>query len=529
MTERTDTELIKAVRQGEANAFGELVRRYQKQAFAVAVSLIGDATEAEDLTQEAFIRASRNLDLLVDPNKFGAWVRRITFGVCIDWLRAFRPELYRSGEAVEEQAALVSSNAPSPLERLEQIELSQRVVHALSQLPPRYRVPLTLYHIEGLSHEKVAQSLNIPVNTVRSLVARARRKLVPLLESYAKEVFAMSSSIAEVFQEQSSSRLLHLHNGDHAAEILKQSNVPGTSEVWADVLHEGPVPAHLAPEEMREVRSRFIAAQGWASYEQALVINERWDQSLASYADYDEVVLWFEHDLFDQLILIHHLNFFARQNLSQTRLSLICIGEYPGVEPFHGLGQLNPDQLASLLVTRQPITAEQLRFGQIAWQAFTASDPIELNQFVRSDTSVLPFLAGALRRFLEEYPSTRNGLPRTERQILMALTTGPKHPSELFLAMYPLEERVFMGDLTFWARLKGLAAGQQPLIEWDLIERTPVPDGEVRLTETGRAVLAGRADWIALNSINRWLGGVHLQGDDANWRWDEEAKTLRVM
>jgi len=528
MRERTDTELIEAARQGEINAFGELVRRYQKQAFAVAVSLVSDAAEAEDLTQEAFIRASRNLDLLVDTNKFGAWLRRITFGVCIDWLRAFRPELYRSSEALEEQAAMVSSNAPSPLERLEQLELAERVLQALAQLPPRYRLPLTLYHIEGLSHEKVAQSLNLPINTVRSLVARARRKLLPLLESYAKEVFVMNSSIEEVFQEQAIARLLHLHNGDSACGTLKQSNVPGVSEVWADVLHEGPVPADLSLAERLEIRARFIAAQGWATYEEALAKGAGWNQSLASYADYDEVILWFEHDLFDQLILIHHLDFFARQNLGQTRLSLICIGEYPGIEPFHGLGQLNTDQLASLLGTRQPVTVEQLKLGQAAWQAFTAPDPLPLDQLARSDTSALPFLAGALRRFLQEYPSTRNGLPRTEQQILTTLATGPKQPIELFRAMYPLEERVFMGDDTFWSRLKGLAAGPQPVIEWDYLERSPLPGGQIRLTEAGRAVLAGQANWIQLNSLDRWLGGVHLQGSQINWRWDEETSKLLV-
>src|SRR5437016_5026744 len=83
MRDTTDAELVEAARQGEARAFGELVRRHQKQVFAVALSLVGDAAEAEDLAQETFIRASRNLDLLADAEKFVAWVRRIAFGVCI--------------------------------------------------------------------------------------------------------------------------------------------------------------------------------------------------------------------------------------------------------------------------------------------------------------------------------------------------------------------------------------------------------------------------------------------------------------
>src|SRR5262245_22820239 len=93
MRDATDAELVHAARQGEVSALGELVRRHQKQVFALAFSLVGDVAEAEDLAQEAFLRASRNLDLLADPQKFAAWVRRVAFGVCIDWLRAFRPEL----------------------------------------------------------------------------------------------------------------------------------------------------------------------------------------------------------------------------------------------------------------------------------------------------------------------------------------------------------------------------------------------------------------------------------------------------
>jgi RNA polymerase sigma factor (sigma-70 family) len=530
MDEVTDVGLVEAARRGEADAFGELVRRHQKQAFAVALSLIGDPAEAEDLTQEAFIRAARNLDLLVDPAKFGAWLRRITFGVCIDWLRTFRPELYRSSQANEENETALRSDALSPLERLQQMELSERVLGALAQLPARYRVPLTMYHIEGISHEKVAQALNAPVGTVRSLVSRARRKLAPILESYAKEVLSMSQSTEEVFQEQLQEppRLLHLHNGDCACGVLEKSDVPGTNRVWADVLHEGPVPAGLAPDQFRDVRARFVASQGWETYERAMERYRSWDESLESFRMYDEVIMWFEHDLFDQLILIHHLDFFAQQNLGQTRLSLICIGEFPEVEPFHGLGQLNPDQLASLLSTRQQVTSQQLELGRSAWRAFTSSDPTELERLFHSDTSALPFLSGALQRFLEEYPSAQNGLPRTERQILSVLETGPKSPGDLFLAAtYPFEERVFMGDSTFWARVKGLASGPHPLVEWDVIESKPIPKGEVLITDAGRAVLEGRADWIELDGVDRWLGGVRLQGREAAWRWDQQAARLR--
>ena len=96
--------------------------------------------------------------------------------------------------------------------------------------------------------------------------------------------------------------------------------------------------------------ARFIAEAGFATYEAALRRGTEWDRALERYPS-----------LFDQLILAWHLDWFARRDLGRTRLSLICIGQFPGVEPFHGLGQLSPAQLASLLGTRQLVTTGRLR------------------------------------------------------------------------------------------------------------------------------------------------------------------------
>lgn len=91
---------------------------------------------------------------------------------------------------------------------------------------------------------------------------------------------------------------------------------------------------------------------------------EGWDEELESYIEHDEVVLWFEHDLFDQLLLMRQLDWCGRQDIGDRRLSLICIGEYPGVPDFIGLGQMTPDQLASLSAQREPLTRGQIALGQ---------------------------------------------------------------------------------------------------------------------------------------------------------------------
>jgi RNA polymerase sigma factor (sigma-70 family) len=524
-----DAELVALARSGESAAFEELVRLYERSTRALAYSLVGDPAEAQDLAQEAFLRAFRNLDLLADPQKFAPWLRRVTFGVCIDWVRTFRPQLYRLETPADELARLAApSGELSPLEYVERRELTERVMRALAELPSRYRTPLTLYHIDGLSHEKVARALDVPVGTVRSLVARARQKLASVLQPYTSET-RMRDSAEEVLSDRPLvPRMLHVLNGDSTRGIMERSDIPGTYTVWADVLHEGPVLGDLDDDQFRAVRTRFLSAlDDWIKAEKGEAMYRAWDERLASLAEYDEVVLWFEHDLFDQLILIRHLDWFGRRKLGRTALSLICIGEFPGVDGFAGLGQLSPDQLASLLGTRQRVTVRQTELGRAAWRAFTSSDPTSIERVLERDTSALPFLAGALVRFLEEYPAVGTGLPRTERQILDGLMRGITQPVDLFLDSQKLEERVFMADATFWTRLESLARGPRPLVR---LSGRPtdqaLPKGEIELTEDGRRVAAGEADWVALDGIDRWLGGVHLVGHAVPWRWDPEGRRL---
>ena len=511
--------------------------------YALALSLVR-AADADDVAQEAFLRAFRNLDLLADPARFGVWLRRITFGVAIDHVRADRSNtafivpLDDAEHSPDPVGGLVDPG-PTPLQRLEHREVVSRVLAALERLPARYRVPLTLYHIDGLTHAKVARTLGVPETTVRSLVARARRKLAHLLAGApeARDMTDRSSPLgspADVLDDtaKAAPRFLHVLNGDSVRVTLEQSDVPGALAVYPEILHEGPVPADSGTRAWRETRSRYLSARGYLAYADAMRNLEAWDAKLEAFADYDEVVLWFEHDLFDQLLLIRHLDWFARRNLGRTALRLICIGEFPGFQPFHGLGQLNAEQLTSLLGTREPVSPEQVTLGTRAWRAFAASDPTDLDVLVRSgDTRALPYLAGALQRFLEEYPAVETGLPRTERHILELLAAEPLTPERLFVLEQRLEERVFMGDTTFWRRVMDLAVGATPLVtvEVEPAGDAALPLGMVAITDAGRAALVGATDWVRLDGFDRWLGGLHLfamPGGDVDWRYDRQARAL---
>ncbi|HEY4574107.1 MAG TPA: hypothetical protein VIJ26_09095, partial [Thermoanaerobaculia bacterium] len=142
------------------------------------------------------------------------------------------------------------------------------------------------------------------------------------------------------------------------------------------------------------------------------------------------------------------------------------------------------------------------------------------------DTSPLPFLAGALRRHLEELPWVPDGLARSERQILVALRQGAGTFEEVFRAAQAMEERVYMGDTSFHRILRELAAPPRPLLRFEPATGGPGRPQRIVLTATGREVLEGRDDWVRIRGIDRWLGGVHLQGVEAAWRWDPETGRL---
>lgn len=313
--------------------------------------------------------------------------------------------------------------------------------------------------------------------------------------------------------------MLHITNGDATRMGLERSGVPGVFVSWPDILHEGPAPLTSDREEWRRVRVAYLIQGEYAGADALADEYARADAALASWIAQDETVFWFEHDLYDQLLLIHHLAFLSDTGARRphaARLSMVCGDTY--------LGPLQPRQFPALFAARAPITAAHLDKGTRAWTAFRSPDPSGLHPWTKEDED-LPYLAGAIRRHIEEFPDEKDGLSRSERQILQVLGEGDRTPEQAFVECSRREERIFMGDASFWTIVRRLAQGRRPLVEARVDNgvapgrpgRISLPSGILRITDTGRAVLDGRADYVALNGIDRWLGGVRLTPDRL-WR-----------
>jgi hypothetical protein len=322
-------------------------------------------------------------------------------------------------------------------------------------------------------------------------------------------------------------RFLHVANGGSTTATIHAAGLPGRSSIWADVLHDGPVPGGIDDRELLDVRARFLSGPYGPTVDQATAELTGWRDVIASGEPYDELVLWYEHDLFDQLNLIQLLAWLASLPRFAPRVSLISIDHFPGHPHFRGLGELAPDELASLFDTRQIVMPAQYSLAASAWEAFRSSDPRDIERLVLGNTSALPFLEAALDRHLQEFPWVSDGLSRTERRLLELVAKSPVDLRVAFPRMHDLEKAFYIADGSLMDTVSTLAAPPGALIAVES-QQPPNLSGVVSLTRHGERVMAGDVDRVREWGLDRWLGGVHLQGTGEMWRWDEDQARLRI-
>jgi hypothetical protein len=265
---------------------------------------------------------------------------------------------------------------------------------------------------------------------------------------------------------------LHVTNGDTAAERLIEQRVGGDMLVWRDVLHEGPVPA-VGHEELRAVRARFLAGEFGVEETDVLAGLEardaRFDEAVRRG---EEIVLWFETDMFDQLLLIDVLRRLDRAvPLVLTEPAKIDASRRHEARP------------------AGPNAAIQ------AWSAFTAETP---EDWLRH---------GPLRRLTQEIPWLNDGLRRSERQLLRAVAGGARTREEAFVRAAKDEEEVYLGDTIAFGYLDRMAP---------LVTRDPVG-----LTPRGQAVVQRKDRWDDRPPYP--LGGVP---DATQWRYRLESSSV---
>ena len=185
----SDEALVKSFMRGDAQAFAELVARYTAPIFNLAFRLTDDRAEAENVTQETFLRAYAALPRSRTDLAFKPWLFQIAVNLCRDWARKKRPAAF-SDLAQEDEFAPeeeIKDESPLLLEQVEECEVEQALARAVAGLPESYRAVVTLRYTEELSYEEIAAALKLPVNTVRTHLFRAKATLRQSLAEWTSQ------------------------------------------------------------------------------------------------------------------------------------------------------------------------------------------------------------------------------------------------------------------------------------------------------------------------------------------------------
>lgn len=327
------------------------------------------------------------------------------------------------------------------------------------------------------------------------------------------------------------SATLHIANKPKTLELIASAGIPGDGLAWQDPLYEGPILSESV-ETLSEIRARYLSDNQWGNYYGIRARFRERDATLRNFRHYDQVVLWFDHDLLDQLQLLQILNWFSQQTIGNVNLMLVYCSHIDGVFRFSGLETLHPQQIAKLYCERAEVSVNQMELALHVWDGITSNDPLQLHALQNVNARLLPFVKDAVSRLLEEYPDKNNGLSRTEKQIGQVIYSGVTHPLAIYELVQRKEKIPYMSEQSFRRHLYKMLTAEHPLVAFGKNIKVPGVRSEEFLkqqcyiTNTGFNILAESADHIFLNGIDRWVGGVHLTEENI-WRISDKQKLLK--
>ncbi len=319
-------------------------------------------------------------------------------------------------------------------------------------------------------------------------------------------------------------KTLHLRCGSDIQNKLAIAGLCGDFLEFADPYCQGPIPQISDLSQFLNIRVAFISEAYGITLKDARNRLEREYSQLHSSHEYERVVLWFEHDSFDQLVLAHVLHHFWKIQSFPKRLELICIDSFPGIKRFVGLGQLSSEALCTLWERRRSITRQELQLGNRVWKALSAESPQELMQIVNTGTPEIPPMARALRRHLQELPWLNNGLSLTQQLTLSILADRETMAvDKLFETLVVEKEPLpYLGDTMYWHVLTKMLQSNHPPFEitTESMEQ-PWYKQVLQLTKMGHTLMRGEVNWLEIGSSDRWVGGIHLTSGQPLWMWDD--------
>ncbi len=297
--------------------------------------------------------------------------------------------------------------------------------------------------------------------------------------------------------------ILHILNGDSTLQLFKKTSLIGETVVWREVLAEGPVHLEFNSRAFWKEREEFMN-QFSSSSEYNEKVYEPFQKIEGKRDQFDEIVLWFEFDLFCQinmLALIHWLN---QKRIPGQTISLVCSGKMDDSDKLYGLGELKPEQLELLYNNRLKLNTREFTFASDFYKTYCSENAEDLYTYIIMPSDEFIYISDALNAHLRRFPYLGTGLNEIEQKILELISEGINDHKKLVGKLLQWQTYYGFGDLQYLKMLESL----KPLFEdYDTLQLKTEP--ELR---------------SAIKSLNRntRLGGASL----SQWCYDPDIREL---
>ncbi|MGJ8737678.1 DUF1835 domain-containing protein [Zobellia laminariae] len=292
------------------------------------------------------------------------------------------------------------------------------------------------------------------------------------------------------------SSLLHITNGDSFTDRIKTLNLSGDIITWREMLCEGKTLTNVGSESFWKARFEFLNKNYKVSKSWFIEKTLKEYRSLCNHKQQDEIVLWFEYDLFCQVNMIAVLSW-LKINRKYAQVSLVCSGKEDSTDKMYGLNELSDDQLRKLYENKIDLTQDDIEYADYVWQLYCSDNPIRLENLSDFGEFQFNYLGDAVRSHLHRFPSIKNGLNEMENSILrLAIDKKPTSKGTFVSEIIQNQGSLGFSDTQYeraLGRLKPLFSSFNP----------------VRLTKKGKEILENKTSYYScIQDNNVYLGGA---------------------
>lgn len=292
------------------------------------------------------------------------------------------------------------------------------------------------------------------------------------------------------------SSLLHITNGDSFTQKLNTLQLKGDVITWREMLCEGKTLTNVGSESFWKARFEFLNKNYKVTKSSFIEKTLKEYRSLCNHKQQNQIVLWFEYDLFCQVNMLAVISW-LKANRKYAEISLVCSGKEDETDKMYGLNELSKDQLMKLYETRKVLTRDDIEYADYIWQLYCSDNPIRLENLTDFKNYQFDYLSQAITSHLHRFPSIKNGLNAMENNILqLSIDKKPTSKRELLKTVLGDQGLLGFGDSQYEraiSRLKPLFSSFNP----------------VRLTKKGKAILESQTNYYAcLQDNDVYLGGA---------------------